>query len=111
MDVKDQHHQVVDNRNMNRFEVNIGNEVAFLEYARQGSSIGLIYLFVPESLHYQGLEEALTKYALAYARVSHLKVAPVSPYTAEYVRERRDYDDLLAPQPTWLRFLPMSARF
>jgi predicted GNAT family acetyltransferase len=111
MDVKGQHHEVKDNPVESRFEVSIGGEVAFLEYARRGSAIGLIYLFVPESLHYQGLEEALTKYALACARVNHLQVAPVSPYTAEYVRERREYDDLLAPQHTWLHFLPMSARF
>jgi predicted GNAT family acetyltransferase len=108
---KTQHHEVVDNRGMNRFEVSIGGEVAFLEYARRGSAIGLIYLFVPESLHYQGLEEALTKYALAYARVNYLRVAPVSPYTAEYVRTRPECDDVLAPQRTWLHFLPMSARF
>jgi predicted GNAT family acetyltransferase len=106
-----QHNEVVDNRGMNRFEISIGGEFAFLEYARRGSAIGLTYLFVPESLHYQGLEETLTKYALAYARVNQLKVAPVSPYTAEYVRERRECDDVLAPQRTWLHFLPMSARF
>jgi predicted GNAT family acetyltransferase len=107
---KTQHHEVVDNPGMNRFEVNVGGKVASLEYARRKSAIGLIYLFVPDSLHYQGLEEALTKYALAYARVNHLQVAPVSSYTAEYVRTRREYDDVLAPQHTWLYFLPMSAR-
>jgi predicted GNAT family acetyltransferase len=103
-------HQVTDNAAKSRFEVRVGGEVAFLEYDRRGSSIGLIYLFVPGSLQYQGLQDVLTKYALAYARVNNLKVAPVSPYTAEYVRTRREYDDVLAPQRTWVRFLSMSAR-
>ncbi|MEX0801507.1 MAG: GNAT family N-acetyltransferase [Dehalococcoidia bacterium] len=111
MDSKVQHDQVTDNQAKSRFEVGVGDHVASLEYFQRGSTIGLIYLFVPEQLQYKGLEEILTKYALAYARVNHLQVAPVSPYTAEYVRERREYDDVLAPQRTWARFLPMSARW
>jgi predicted GNAT family acetyltransferase len=111
MDARDQRHEVTENRRMNRFEVNVGGDVAFLEYARRGPAIGLTYLFVPGSLRYQGLQELLTKHALDYARANHLQVAPVSPYIAEYVRTRREYDNILAPQHTWARFLPMSARF
>lgn len=111
MDVKVQHDQVTDNRAKSRFEVRVGDNVAFLEYSQRGSMFGLTYLFVPEHLQYKGLEEILTKYALDYARINHLQVAPVSSYTAEYVRERREYDDVLAPQRTWARFLPMSARW
>jgi predicted GNAT family acetyltransferase len=111
MDSKVQHGQVTDHRARSRFEVRVGDSVAFLEYSQRGSMIGLIYLFVPEPLQYKGLGETLTKYALDYARINHLQVAPVSSYAAEYVRERREYDDVLAPQHTWKRFLPMSARF
>lgn len=111
MDVNVQHDQVTDNRAKSRFEVGVGGNVAFLEYARRGSIIGLIYLYVAEPLQYEGLEELLTKYALDFARSNHLQVAPVSPYTAEYVRERREYDDILAPEHAWARFLPMSARW
>jgi predicted GNAT family acetyltransferase len=110
MHVNGQDHQVQEDSIRSRFEVRVGGEVAYLEYDRRGSDIGLIYLYVPEALRYQGLQDDLTKYALAYARVNHLQVAPVSPYTAEYVRTRREYDDVLAPQHTWIRFLPMSAR-
>lgn len=91
--------------------MNIGGKVASLEYARRGSIVGLIYLFLPESPDYEEAGEALTKHALAYARANGLQVAPASPYTEEYVRTRRQYDDLLAPKHTWLHFLPMSARF
>jgi predicted GNAT family acetyltransferase len=110
MNVRDQHYEVTENRRMNRFEASVEDETAFLEYVRRGSTIALIYLSIPESLHFRGLEETLTKCAMRYARVNHLQIAPVSPYTAEYVRKRREYDDILAPQRTWARFLPMSAR-
>jgi hypothetical protein len=57
MDVKAQNCQVKVNTAKSRFEVSIGAETAVLEYARGGSIIGLIYLFVPESLQYQGSRE------------------------------------------------------
>jgi predicted GNAT family acetyltransferase len=109
VDIEDPH--VRDNPAANRFEIQVGDEFAILEYARRGPTIGLIHTYVPPSLEHHGLAAMLSKFALDYARGNGLKVAPVCPYVAEYVRNHREYDDILAPIHTWEKFFPMSVRW
>jgi predicted GNAT family acetyltransferase len=97
--------EVTDNPEAGRFEVRVGNDVAFVTYAKRGSTIAYLHTEVPMSLEGQGIAGKLAKYALDYARENRLDVVPICPYVADYIRRHPEYDDLVAPRNRWKEFL------
>lgn len=87
-----------------RFEAYLSGQVAFLTYRRMNGSIIFDHTEVPPELEGHGIGGRLAQAALEYARSSHLKVVPLCPFLADYVRKHTEYQDLLAP-PTLKRLL------
>ena len=96
---------VVDNQGENRFEIRIGDELAFLTYRRDGDAIAYTHTEVPPSLEGRGIAAKLATHALDYARANKLEVVPLCPYVAEYIKRHPAYEDLVAPRSRWRGFL------
>jgi predicted GNAT family acetyltransferase len=78
----------------NRFEVHTDGFVGFLEYDKSADSINYTHTIIPKELGGRGLGTELVKYALAYARVEHLKVIPSCSFVAALMDEHSVYHDL-----------------
>lgn len=78
-----------------RFEMDIGNTTALIEYVRAGGRVTFIHTFVPPELRGQGLAEQMVRAALAWARSEKLKVVPQCTYTARFIERHPEYADLL----------------
>jgi len=83
----------------NRFEVRLDNGVAYVEYMQNRQ--GIIYLThteVPVSLEGQGVGSALLKKVLAHIRALDVKMAPLCPFVASFLKKNPgEADGLLAP--------------
>ncbi|MEM6783649.1 MAG: GNAT family N-acetyltransferase [Bacteroidota bacterium] len=90
---------VVNNVDENRFEVTIDGRVAKAEYMiTKDDRIVFTHTEVPKAWEGKGVGSRLAKTGLAYARENALKVMPLCPFIAAYVRRHREeYEDLLAP--------------
>lgn len=105
MDIDTDALEVVDNPAAGRFEIRIGDEVAFVTYRREGNTIAYIHTEVPEALEGHGIAARLAAHALEYARANGLLVVPLCPYVAAYLERHPEYQDLVAPRAAWSAFL------
>lgn len=90
---------VVDNPAANRFELEVGGDVAVLEYAREGGRLLLVHTEVPEALEGRGYASVLARAALDQAKAKGLKVVPMCPFVRAYLRRHHEYDSIV--QQSW----------
>lgn len=83
------------NCNAHRYEVELGDELAVLEYLPAGSEIIFSHTEVPPAYRESGIASALVRYALDDARQRGLRVVPLCPFVAHFVRRHADYQDLV----------------
>ena len=101
---------VRDNSERHRFEIDLGGgSFAIAEYNLLDGKIMFTHTEVPPEHEGKGIGSRLIKASLASARERGLKVIPICPFYAEYMRKHEEVQDLL--DASWrLRFgLPPAA--
>jgi predicted GNAT family acetyltransferase len=84
------------NADTHRFEVRLDDHVGYLSYLLKDGVINYNHTIVPKALGGRGIGTELVKYALAYARVNHLKVIPACSFVEAYINKHPEHQDLLA---------------
>ncbi len=79
-----------------RYELLIGDELAFIDYRRQGRIVTMTHAEVPPALRGGGVGSALVQGALALVRERGEKVVPLCPFIERYMRRHPETRDLLA---------------
>ena len=79
-----------------RFEVDLGDAVAVLEYIPRGERLVFTHTGVPPAYEGRGIASALVKAGLNYAREQGYKVIPLCSFVAAYFKRHPEYMDLLA---------------
>jgi predicted GNAT family acetyltransferase len=88
--------ETVDNSAESRFEVLVDGKVAgFADYRLLPSKIVFTHTEVRPEHEGQGLAARLVKYALDESRDVGLRVVPLCPYVASYVKHHPEYADLV----------------
>jgi len=86
---------IVNNEDAGRFEAQVGKQVAFAEYNLAGKNIVFPHTVVPTEFEGQGVGKKLVVTALNYARDNDLKVIPLCPFFAAYIRHHPEYQPLV----------------
>lgn len=86
---------VRDNKALNRFELDVGDSVAFANYRRAGDRIIITHTETPPALRGRGIASELVKGALALIRADGLKVVAGCSFVVDYLRQHPDYADLV----------------
>jgi len=81
---------VKNNNTESRFEAQVDDCLAFVDYQINGKQITLVHTEVPSQLGGQGVGGKIVKAALDFAVDNHLKVLPECPFVARYI-ERHPY--------------------
>lgn len=79
-----------------RFELDVGDELAFIDYRRDGRTVIMTHAEVPPALRGGGIGKALVAGALALVRERGEKVVPLCPFIAHYLRRHPEVSDLQA---------------
>ena len=87
-----------DHRDRRRIELAVDGELAFVEYALEGTTIDFAHTFVPERLRGRGLATRLVEAALAMARREGLQVIPSCPVFSAWMKAHPATHDQLAPE-------------
>lgn len=87
---------VVDNPELSRFELRVGEDLGIADYKKDGDTIAFTHTKVPEHLEGHGMGSELARSALESARRQNLKVVPACPFIAAYIEKNPEYKDLLA---------------
>ena len=86
---------VRDNPEKSRFELEIGGQIVFARYARQGSTLVIPYVEAAPPLRGTGAADRLMQGVMEIARAERLKVKPLCSYARGWMRRHREYHDLL----------------
>lgn len=84
-----------DNATKRRYEIVIGEHVAFLDYRRRDDSIILLHTEVPVPLRDRGLAQQLARHALDRARLDGLEVIVKCPFITVWLKRHHEYDDIV----------------
>lgn len=79
-----------------RYELDVTDGVAFIDYLRDGRNVIMTHAEVPHALRGGGVGSTLVKGALALARERGDKVVPLCPFVARYIQRHPEERDLLA---------------
>lgn len=95
---------VRDNPAQHRFEIDLGDgSFAIAEYTLPEGKIMFTHTEVPGEHEGKGLGTMLIRFALQSARERGLKVIPICPFFAAYIRKHEEEQNLL--DPAWrIRF-------
>ncbi|MGY0387129.1 GNAT family N-acetyltransferase [Nocardioides sp. WG-D5] len=87
--------RVVDNRDMNRFEIQVAGEaVGFAEYQRTSELVVFTHTEVAHGLEGNGLATQLIRSSLDSVRAEGLRVMPLCPFVIALMASEREYADL-----------------
>jgi predicted GNAT family acetyltransferase len=88
--------EVKDNKTLHRYEMAVGDAVAFLAYEREGDRITFTHTEVPAALAGRGVGSGLVRAALDAARRERLRVLPRCEFVASFLRHHAAYQDMVA---------------
>ncbi|MBR9921532.1 MAG: N-acetyltransferase [Bacteroidetes bacterium] len=87
---------LIDNEAAKRFEMQIENHLARIEYILAGNKIFLTHTEVDRALEGRGLGSTIIQRTLDEVRRRNLKLVPLCPFVAAFLQKNRQYVDLLA---------------
>jgi hypothetical protein len=79
-----------------RYELDVADTVAFIDYMRDGRNVIMTHAEVPRALRGAGVGSALVQGALALVRERGEKVVPLCPFVARYMQRHPETRELLA---------------
>ena len=87
-----------DNTDRHRFEIDLRDgSLAIAEYTLPAGKIMFTHTEVPSAHEGQGIGSALIRFALASARERDLRVIPICPFFAAYIKKHAEVQDLIDP--------------
>ena len=87
---------VRDNEAAHRYELLVGEaRVGELIYRARDGVVTLIHTEISPKFEGHGLGEQLVAYALDDVRTRGLRIVPVCPFVAAYLRRHTEYEDLV----------------
>ncbi|MGH8181322.1 MAG: GNAT family N-acetyltransferase [Steroidobacteraceae bacterium] len=87
---------VRDNSARQRYELEVGDALAFIDYRRDDRIVSMTHAEVPLASRGGGIGSALVAGALALVRERGENVVPLCPFVAHYIRRHPQAQDLLA---------------
>jgi predicted GNAT family acetyltransferase len=83
------------NKSKSRFELEIDDHVAFVEYTQSPGGITLLHTEVPKELGGRGVGSILAKAVLENVRAQGLKVEPRCEFLAGYIKKHPEFGGLV----------------
>ncbi|MCA9986708.1 MAG: N-acetyltransferase [Anaerolineales bacterium] len=87
--------KLVRNADKKRFELMVGDQLAYLEYIPAGQNIVLSHTEVPAALEGQGIGSQLVRQVLAWVRDEGKQIIIVCPFVAAFMQRHPENLDLV----------------
>ncbi len=87
--------KVIDNQGHHRFEADLGDDLAYIEYAHFKKFIVIMHTYVPESHRGQGIASRMIKDVLEYIKANKIPLIVYCPAVNKYIAHHPEYKSLL----------------
>jgi predicted GNAT family acetyltransferase len=88
--------ELVKNTAQNRFEMKVGALLAIIEYKELPGKIALLHTEVEPALEGKGAGTAIVEKTLNYIKNSQLKIIPLCPLVAAYIKRHPEWEEWVA---------------
>ncbi|HSH05263.1 MAG TPA: GNAT family N-acetyltransferase [Anaerolineae bacterium] len=86
----------INNTDQKRYQITVGDHLALLEYMPAGGgNLVFTHTEVPEELEGQGIGSRLVRFALDDAQARNIKIIPMCPFVAGYIKRHPEYRSLV----------------
>jgi uncharacterized protein len=89
-------YSLIDNPEAKRFEMKLNGHTARIEYSLMGNKIIFSHTEVPRELEGKGFGSMIVKLALEEIEKRNLKLIPLCPFTAQYIKKHPEWKRILA---------------
>ena len=86
---------ISDNIEEHRFEMPVGNELAFIVYRKEHNKLALVHTEVPEEAEGKGIASALAKFVFEKAKQENIKLLVYCAFISTYLKRHPEYNDLV----------------
>lgn len=83
------------NETENRFEMQVDEYTAIIEYEENNGVISLLHTEVPPQLEGKGAATAVIEKTLSYIEAEHLKLVPLCPLVVVYLKRHPEWKRIL----------------
>jgi len=88
---------ITNNKQNMRFEIQLDNQLAFLEYRMDAGNIAFMHTEVPGELSGKGIASALAVFAFNYAKENNLPVKVYCPFVTTFLKRHPGYLEQVIP--------------
>ncbi len=88
--------EIKENIEKKRFEAEVENSLALIEYIRAEDKMYLTHTEVPTELEGKGIASSMAKQVLQQIKDEHLKLVPLCPFIASYIKRHPEWKEILA---------------
>ncbi len=88
--------KIKENKEKKRFEAEVENKLALIEYIRAEDKMYLTHTEVPSELEGKGIASSMAKQVLQQIKDENLKLVPLCPFVASYVKRHPEWKEILA---------------
>lgn len=93
-------HTITHNREAQRYEMDLGEDMALVDYERAPGVIILTHTFVPAAYEGQGLGSELARTVLEDIRRQELRVLPVCSFMVRYIMRHPEWEEIVYREET-----------
>lgn len=93
-------HTITHNSEAQRYEMQLGEDTALVEYDRAPGVMILTHTFVPAGCEGQGLGSELARAVLEDIRSQELQVLPLCSFMAHYIARHPQWEEIVYRQET-----------
>ena len=86
---------VYDNTFLRQYEVEIGEDLAKIEYALQDRKIFLTKLVIPSSNKDEDFEETFIKEVFEIIKEKNIRIMPTAPQIRKFIKKHKEFKELL----------------
>ena len=84
-----------DNTFLRQYELEVGKDLAKIEYALQDRKIFLTKLIIPSSNNDSSLEETFIREVFEIIKEKNIRIMPTSPEIRKFIKKNKEFKDLL----------------
>lgn len=78
-----------------RFEMKVGNELAFIEFKQKDKKVYLVHTEVTPGLEGRGAATAVIEKTLQYLEANHYRLIPLCPLVVAYLKRHPEWNKLV----------------
>lgn len=88
--------ELIDNTDKSRFEVEIEDKMAIMDYKKKDSKLYILHTEVPKEFEGKGIASAMVKKVLNLIKEKDMKLVSLCPFVSGYIKRHPEYKSLVA---------------